>query len=607
MKKVKVTEFIDNNVLGCMDESINPVKGQNSERRNFHRFLAKIDNTKIANKLAVEDPKVSKYLDLMTIHYSDGEHRIARKRMILRNILSTVFPAGANSRNIRNVFKSVSAYWSENRGAIAYTDFHQNDAIQYLSNLSVMSMLPKDLHGFFRQSSALLEIGINPKSAIRHIMLPWLESRYQVKIEDPLNGEFHQKFGEMMEREFNSATLHCDTTPNPLLYKKLDGSGYVALTGALALYRIFASPMFLVLNDMRRRIRRVRNAKNEYFRTPRNRVFKSKDQILEYLINYAPRGWEENPNIQSSVKFFAKKNFPKGSLSAVEIEFVANRLSPIAGHEDEWENCGDCDGCNHCDENGDPDPQDCENPSRMRGNTEWLEDPFIQWTTDSSVHATRSSQITVQFQEVRCIQNINDMSRLQKLCNWMNSQKLEVNRSCGLHVHLDTRDMSTPTYNRKARRAQECVKNWMQFCVPFSRFQGSYCHAFSTNRWDRYRAVNTTAREKHNTIEFRLGSGSINFDKIKNWIDLCHFVIRSKGKINTIQEFMKSHASPELKAFVIARICRFYKSHVEGRNVDNPNTREIYKIANHEASKIPDDIHKIVKIWGSVGVDESEV
>ncbi len=120
----------------------------------------------------------------------------------------------------------------------------------------------------------------------------------------------------------------------------------------------------------------------------------------------------------------------------------------------------------------------------------------------------------------------------------------QVNRTCGLHVHVDARDLKSVDLANVVIQygRHESVFDAM---MPVSRRNNDYCRsvrdvadtlrrniltiAVNNNTsdvveayaWERYHKVNLAAYLTHGTIEFRQHSGSINHEKVTNWIQFC--------------------------------------------------------------------------------------
>ena len=108
--------------------------------------------------------------------------------------------------------------------------------------------------------------------------------------------------------------------------------------------------------------------------------------------------------------------------------------------------------------------------------------------------------------------------RLFRLCRQMERLNLRVNRTCGMHVHLDQRG---ETQSSVAKRAT-IMDKWLSALrelVPASRRENEYCR-FGISQTCRYRAVNVTSFGKHRTLEIRLHSGTTDYTKALAWIRL---------------------------------------------------------------------------------------
>ncbi len=116
-----------------------------------------------------------------------------------------------------------------------------------------------------------------------------------------------------------------------------------------------------------------------------------------------------------------------------------------------------------------------------------------------------------------------------------------VNRSCGLHVHIDAAGMSAAAMRKLAAIYIE-NENILDSFMPASR-RGSanhYCNSLARTNMqalaqsrnaneiaqaiahgNRYVKLNYTAFLRHGTVEFRHHSGTVDADKINKWILAC--------------------------------------------------------------------------------------
>lgn len=112
-----------------------------------------------------------------------------------------------------------------------------------------------------------------------------------------------------------------------------------------------------------------------------------------------------------------------------------------------------------------------------------------------------------------------------------------VDKSCGLHVHVDVRGLS----EEQAMRAYErlvTLSRWFRRLVPPSRLRNRFCRwrANNTANSDRYCAFNWHSYRKFKTIEFRMQGnfnpqggrvpGHLNMLAIENWALVCAHAAR---------------------------------------------------------------------------------
>lgn len=151
---------------------------------------------------------------------------------------------------------------------------------------------------------------------------------------------------------------------------------------------------------------------------------------------------------------------------------------------------------------------------------------------------------------------------LMKLCSVLEDFGAYINSSCGLHVHLDVRNESKDVVRRIGRKIARCLPV-LKYIMPKNRLNNTYCKigmSRMSNSGDRYFAVNLKSYQKFKTIEIRLHNGSVNFEEIKNWIDLLTLI--RKSYVATIQQTFQQlcdtlNLSDVLTGYVEKRIDKY--------------------------------------------------
>ena len=115
------------------------------------------------------------------------------------------------------------------------------------------------------------------------------------------------------------------------------------------------------------------------------------------------------------------------------------------------------------------------------------------------------------------------------------------NSSCGLHIHLDMRNKNHLESFDRLYRSEEIL---YQF-VNKHRRKNSTCmrskstFALNANE-ERHYGINTVSYHKYKTLEVRIHSGTINAEKINNWIETLLTIVSTpiSKKLETFDEFI---------------------------------------------------------------------
>lgn len=161
--------------------------------------------------------------------------------------------------------------------------------------------------------------------------------------------------------------------------------------------------------------------------------------------------------------------------------------------------------------------------------------------------------------ELKILLRSDDMTPLKKLCDLLTELKAVVNNSCGLHVHLDMRKKCKSEVIEIGEKFEPCLPI-LASMIPARRRVNNFCK-LRVSDIDRYRysAVNLTAFSKYRTIEIRLHSGTVVFEKINNWIMILSKISQSSGiDVTDVDSFCSSlDITGELKEYIESRIAKF--------------------------------------------------
>lgn len=136
-----------------------------------------------------------------------------------------------------------------------------------------------------------------------------------------------------------------------------------------------------------------------------------------------------------------------------------------------------------------------------------------------------------------------------KLAKFFKVAKIQVNKSCGLHVHLDMRHRS---YKKCYKRLRQC-QDVLFALVSKDRWKNKFCeYVIDRNEEDRYLAINKTAYEDLRTLEVRLHQGTTNVDRIKHWTKFLIKVVNGtfNKPIESKADVLKVKVTPEIKNYL---------------------------------------------------------
>ncbi len=156
------------------------------------------------------------------------------------------------------------------------------------------------------------------------------------------------------------------------------------------------------------------------------------------------------------------------------------------------------------------------------------------------------------------------MLELKKVCTILKQKNALINKSCGLHIHFGVADFKTKDW-RSLYKTYAVLEQKIDNFMPNSRKadNNTYCKGLlnryptldilfnkiddctnivqltkvASNNGSRYCKVNGTSFARHGTVEFRQHSGTIEYDKISNWIFFLARMVEYSKKVGIAQNF----------------------------------------------------------------------
>jgi hypothetical protein len=174
------------------------------------------------------------------------------------------------------------------------------------------------------------------------------------------------------------------------------------------------------------------------------------------------------------------------------------------------------------------------------------------------------------------------LEEVAKVVKLMAAAGGKVNKTCGFHVHVNAQDLSSGTLVNVYRRYAKHEAQIDSFMVPSRRGNlNGYCKSPTSmlymldaatpamscedvaelmfERWvggtyigGRYNKVNLCAYLRHGTIEFRHHSGTLNVNKVINWIAFCVNFVETSIRTDSDDIFTGVH--PDSVVFFNQRI-----------------------------------------------------
>ncbi|WP_338761789.1 amidoligase family protein [Bernardetia sp. ABR2-2B] len=163
--------------------------------------------------------------------------------------------------------------------------------------------------------------------------------------------------------------------------------------------------------------------------------------------------------------------------------------------------------------------------------------------TDSSIRGANGFEIVSPI-----LKGKNGLEELEKVCKALKNCNAYINKSCGTHIHFDASKFKLKQFKNLVLNYAD-LESVIDTFLPNSRraSNNSYCSSIIRHKIDvenastireltdaipyRKSKLNTKSYVKYKTVEFRHHSGTVEFEKISNWILFLHNLVEySKDK-----------------------------------------------------------------------------
>lgn len=185
--------------------------------------------------------------------------------------------------------------------------------------------------------------------------------------------------------------------------------------------------------------------------------------------------------------------------------------------------------------------------------------------TDSSIRGSQGFEIVSPI-----LKGQDGLNQLEKVCRALKECNAFINKSCGVHIHFDAKKFGVEQFKNimlnyanlenvidsflpKSRRV-----NNNKYCKSIKSYKSKIENASTINELTdsvpyRHSKLNTKSYVKYKTIEFRHHSGTVEFDKIHNWILFLHNLVEysSNKRVSQVNfETLKTFNQPKIYTYL---------------------------------------------------------
>lgn len=185
--------------------------------------------------------------------------------------------------------------------------------------------------------------------------------------------------------------------------------------------------------------------------------------------------------------------------------------------------------------------------------------------TDSSIKGANGFELVSPI-----LKGQQGLEQLEKVCKALKNCHAYINKSCGLHIHFDASKFKLKQFKNLVLNYAD-LENIIDAFLPNSRRanNNNYCKSIISHKSaienastitqltdaipKRHNKINTKSYVKYKTIEFRHHSGTVEFDKISNWILFLHNLVEFSTEKRVTQvnfEILKTFNQPKIYTYL---------------------------------------------------------
>lgn len=161
---------------------------------------------------------------------------------------------------------------------------------------------------------------------------------------------------------------------------------------------------------------------------------------------------------------------------------------------------------------------------------------YDDWNYNREYRQTRN--IYAPGYEIKCLIKEKDLYKcITQLYKLLKKHDIQVNHTCGLHVHIDMRNRDVEkSYYRLFKH-----QSYLTMCISKDRLSNDFTmpNMYYMDRDDHYNAISYDSYRKFKTLEVRMHEATLDSKAVYNWVSLLLGIVKQ----DRISSNLKSYYS----------------------------------------------------------------